>query len=142
MSDDVAPTSVQRQGCKITKMTAIQTPKQADYPLDSEWPEHSMRMMTEPIAPRPMCALAIGRENGSVAVFHEMTGTVVELYQPHTTDSKLYNTYFLRQNDYYTCVGSSQKLDPLFEALAYIPEYRELSEARRIIADDTGMDAV
>ena len=94
MSDDVAPTSVQRQGCKITKMTAIPTPKQADYPLDSEWPEHSMRMMTEPIAPRPMCALAIGRENGSVAVFHEMTGTVVELYQPHTTDSKLYKTYY------------------------------------------------
>ena len=90
MSDDVAPTSVQRQGCKITKMTAIPTPKQADYPLDSEWPEHSMRMMTEPIAPRPMCALAIGRENGSVAVYHEMTGTVVELYQLHTTDSKLY----------------------------------------------------
>ena len=56
--------------------------------------------------------------------------------------SKLYKTYFLRQNDYYTYVGSSQKLDPLFEELAYIPEYRELSEARRIIADETGMDAV
>ena len=85
MSDDVAPTSVQRQSSKITTMAAIPSAK-LECTLDSEWPEHSMRILTEPIAPRPMNALAIGRENGTVAIYHETSGNILEVYEPPTSD--------------------------------------------------------
>ena len=67
LTDDVAPASVLRQDCKISKMISV------------------------PISPSSgdqisLFSLVIGRENGTVAIFQEPSSSVIEIYEPPTTD--------------------------------------------------------
>ena len=95
MSDDVAPTSVQRQDCKITKMVAVPSAKPESCPDTSEWPDSCLGILGDAMNTRPMSALAIGRENGTVAVFLEATGSAVDYYQVQPL-TRVFFGFFLR----------------------------------------------
>ena len=105
MSDDVAPTSVQRQDCKITKMVAVPSAKPESCPDTSEWPDSCLGISGDAVNTRPMSALAIGRENGTVAVFLEATGSAVDYYQVQPLLPVFLFGFFLRY--YYTLQSST-----------------------------------